>query len=326
MQQLCNFSVYSTHIGMFQGDWKAVSALVERLGFDGIELLIDDQRLPDLPAGLVRGVHLPYWIRWLDIWRDGVSAAVPADERQFLSDGARNANDMILLQHAIWNRAAALQPQYAVFHVSHVTMEHAYTRAFDYSSADVIDASANLLNAVAATFPGGEPPVRLWFENLWWPGLTFTDPTLADQFVERLRFRNWGFVLDTGHLINTDPSVASEDAAIDLILERLSQLSPQVRERIEGIHLNLSLSGDYQRTSIAAGVPAGFATLPFEDQFTAARDHVALVDQHRPFTSPRCREIVAAVHPQVVTHELLMRNTVEMQQNLAVQHQALNGA
>lgn len=325
MLQLVNFSVYSTHTGLFDGDWCALAAFTEARGLDGIELLIGADPPPDLPAGLVRGVHLPYWIRWLDIWRDGAGATIPDDERQFLSDGARNASDLIALQRATWTRTAALQAPYAVFHVSHVTMEHAFTRAFDYTSAEVVAACADLLNAVAATFPNGEPPVRLWFENLWWPGLTFTDPALADWFAERLRFDNWGFVLDTGHLINTEPGIQTEEAAIDFVLERIAQLSPQVCRRIEGLHLNLSLSGDYQRASIAAGVPATFAALPFAEQFTVARDYVALVDQHRPFTSPRCREIVLAACPQVITHELLMRNRAELEYNLATQYRALNG-
>lgn len=68
----------------------------------------------------------------------------------------------------------------------------------------------------------------------------------------------------------------------------------------------------------------GFATLPFAERYTLARDHVAQIDQHRPFTTPRCREIVAAVRPKVVTHELLMRSRTEWEQSLMIQYCALN--
>lgn len=325
MQQLFNFSVYSTHSDMFAGDWRAVAAFAVRLGFDGIELLIGAEPGPALPPGLVRGVHLPYWIRWLEIWRDGPAAAVPADERRFLADDARDAADMVALQRDMWLRAATLCPRYAVFHISHVTMEEAFTRDHAFSSAEVVGATIELLNATAATFPGGEPPVRLWLENLWWPGLTFADPALADRLVSELRFANWAFVLDTGHLINTDSAVADEDAAVDLVLARLAQLTPRVRERIEGLHLNLSLSGAYQRAAHAAGLPAGFAAMPFAERYTVARDHVAEIDQHRPFTTPRCRAIIDALRPAVVTHELLMRTRAELEQSLTAQYRALNG-
>lgn len=248
----------------------------------------------------------------------------PADERQFLADGARDATHMVALQHELWQRAAQLQPDYAVFHVSQVTMEEAFTRSYASSAEEVVTATIALLNATAASFPDGEPPVRLWLENLWWPGLTFTDPALAERFLAELHFTNWAFLLDTGHVNNTAPAVADEESAVDLVLARLAALPPRVRERIEGVHLNLSLSGAYQRTSLAAGLPVGFATLPFAERYTLARDHVAQIDQHRPFTTPRCREIVAAVRPKVVTHELLMRSRTEWEQSLMIQYCALN--
>ncbi|MCS6888827.1 TIM barrel protein [Chloroflexus sp.] len=324
MLHLFNVSVYSTHIDLFAGDWKAVAAFAAQQGFDGIELLIGVDPLPDLPSGLVCGVHLPYWIRWIEIWRDGPAAAIPADERAFLAGGARDAADMVALQHEWWQRAARLQAQYAVFHVSHVTMAETFTRYYSFSAEEVVSAAIELLNATAASFPHGEPPVRLWLENLWWPGLTFTDPDLADRFVAELRFTNWAFVLDTGHLINSDPSVTDEEVAIDLVLARIAALPSRVRERIEGIHLNLSLSGAYQRAAQAAGLPDRFAALPVAEQFALARDHVAQIDQHRPFTSPRCREIVAATRPRVVVHELLARTRAELEQSLRLQCRALD--
>jgi len=231
---------------------------------------------------------------------------------------------MVAIQRRLWDQAAALRPLYAVFHVSHVTMEECFTRTYAFSSEGVVSATIDLLNATATTFLGGEPPVRLWLENLWWPGLTFADPGLAGQFVQGLRFENWGCVLDTGHLINTCPEVGSEDAAIDLVLERLTRLSPQVRARIEGLHLSLSLSGAYQRA--APALPVGFATLPFAERYTLARDHVALIDQHRPFVMPRCREIVSAIRPRVITHELLRLDHHELERNLGIQYCALTGA
>lgn len=324
MQHLINFSIHAIHLDQFERDWEQVRAFVTRLGLDGIELLIGDDPPPDAPAGLVRGVHLPYWIRWLEIWHAGADAVVSSEEREFLAGGARDASHMVALQRRLWRQAAALRPEYAVFHVSHVTLEESFTRRYAFSAEAVVNATIDLLNATAATFPGGEPPVRLWLENLWWPGLTFADPGLAEAFVQRLCFENWGFVLDTGHLINTCPDVADEDAAVDLLLERLDQLSPAVRARIEGLHLSLSLSGAYQRS--APALPDGFAALPFAERYVLARDHVARIDEHRPFTSPRCREIVAAARPGVITHELLRLDRDELERNLGIQLCALAGA
>lgn len=324
MLHVINFSTHAIHLDQFERDWGQVRAFVTRSGLDGIELLIGDDPPPDLPAGLVRGVHLPYWIRWLEIWRAGADAAVSAEEREFLAGGARDARHMVALQRRLWRQAAALRPEYAVFHVGHLTLEESFTRRYTFSAEAVVNATIDLLNATAATFPGGEPPVRLWLENLWWPGLTFADPALAEAFVQRLRFENWGFVLDTGHLINTCPDVADEDAAVDLVLERLALLSPQARARIEGLHLSLSLSGPYQRG--APALPDGFGALPFAERYVLARDHVARIDEHRPFTTPRCREIVAAARPRVITHELSRLDRDELERNLGIQRRALAGA
>jgi hypothetical protein len=200
----------------------------------------------------------------------------------------------------------------------------AFTRDYAFSAEEVVSATIDLLNTTAATFPDGQPPVRLWLENLWWPGLTFTDPALADRLVAELSFENWGFVLDTGHLINTDPTVVDEDAAVNLVLARLAQLPPRVHRRIEGVHLNLSLSGVYQRAMTATGLPAGFAALPFAEQYVIARDHVGRIDQHRSFTTPRCAEIVAAITPAIVIHELLFRTRAELERCLTTQYRALN--
>lgn len=320
MQHVINFSTHAIHLDQFDHDWEQVRAFVSRLGLDGIELLIGDDPPPALPPGLVQGVHLPYWIRWLEIWHNGPDAAIAPEERLFLAGGARDAAHMVAIQRRLWQQAAALRPRYAVFHVGHVTLEESFTRQHAYSAERVVRATIDLLNATAATFPDGEPPVRLWLENLWWPGLTFTDPDLAERFVKELNFDNWGFVLDTGHLINTCPTVTDEDAAVDLVIETLARLSPQVRARIEGVHLSLSLSGVYQR---AASLPADFSTLPFAERYALARDHVALIDQHHPFTTPRCRAIIAAVGPQVVTHELLRHSREEAEYHVSLQYGAL---
>jgi sugar phosphate isomerase/epimerase len=324
MLQLLNFSVYSVHTSLFDDDWRAVADFVTALGLDGIELLIAEQQpLPELPPGLLGGIHLPYWIRWLDVWQQGAAAPISADERCFLAGDAGDAGHMVELQYALWQQAARLQPRYAVFHISHVTMEHTFNRAFTYSAAEVVAATADLLNAVAARFPGGEPPVRLWLENLWWPGLTFADPALAAELAARLRFDNWGFVLDTGHLVNTDPAIADEAAAIDMILAHIERLSPAVRRRIQGLHLNLSLSGEYQRRTIAAGVPAGFAERSFAEQYVLARDHVGCIDQHRPFCDPRCREIIAALDPAIVIHEFPVLSREDLRDRVETQRAAI---
>jgi hypothetical protein len=308
MKELINFSVYPYSIAYSDGDWEALAAFVRAQQLDGIELLIGYGPLPDVPAGLVQGVHFPLWTTWLDIWR-GVDGAA---ERYFLPSepywaayyaGGSSRDEMVVTLHELLMAAATLAPQYAVVHVAHVEVPHAWTRAYTYTDGEVIDAFADLLNTTAEAC-GGEPPVRFFLENVWWPGLTFNDGAAAERLTQRLQFDNWAFVLDTAHLMNTNCSLCTEDEAIDFVLRAIEALPQPVLDRVEGLHLNLSLSGSYQLSSIKEGLPEEYDTLSFAEQFDLARNHVSRIDQHLPFTHPRCREIVEALAPAFLVHEV----------------------
>jgi hypothetical protein len=217
MEQLINFSTYSLDTDRFDNDWSAIAAYTHNLGgIAGLELLIGYEPLPVIPAGLVWAVHLPFWITWLDVWRQGevgLARYFPDVNRQWLQFycGGPNAAAMIATQRQVWLAAASLNPAYAVFHVSHVEPADVFTRRYGYNDLEVVEATAELLNAVAATFSQGEPPVRLFFENLGWPGLTFTANEPAERLAECLKFDNWAFLLDTGHLMTTNPQGVTED-------------------------------------------------------------------------------------------------------------------
>lgn len=327
MHELINFSLHPGDIGRFNNDWSAVAAYVQAQGVAGLELLIGDTPPPAaaIPPGLVVGVHLPYWISWLLAWQG--HAPTLADDEAWLAErlyGGQSAADLVagLRQH--WLHAALLCPAYMVFHVCHVEMAHAFTRAYPYTAAEVCAAAADLLNATAATFPGGEPPVRVLLENLWWPGLTFTDPDAVVALAARLAFTNWAFVLDTGHLMSTNTALTTEVQGVDYVLAIIAQLPAELRTRIAGIHLHACLSGAYQQQALQRGLPDGFAQLSSVAQYALAREHVAQIDRHQPFTSPRCAEIIAAVQPQFVTHEFIGTHNDTFGTKLSTQRAALH--
>ncbi len=330
MQELINFSVYSSDTERFADDWQAIAAYTQHLdGIAGLELLISYDPLPDVPPGLVKGVHLPYWVTWLDVWREGeagVARYFPdiAPEQLDWYCGGSDAQAMVATLRQLLVNAAAVQPAYAVFHVSHVEVPHSFTYAYPYSAHEVVLATAELLNAVAATFPQGEPPVRLLLENLWLPGLTFTDNTVAETLAQSLSFENWGFMLDTGHLMNINHALRSEAEGIDFVLQTIDQLSPAIRGRIEGVHFHYSISGEFQQQIIAAGLPAA-DTLSIGELRALAQQNVFSFDQHRPFTVPTCRAIVEVIQPHYLVHEFLSSTQTEYDQKLTIQRAALNG-
>ncbi|MCB0174136.1 MAG: TIM barrel protein [Anaerolineae bacterium] len=331
MQELANFSVYSIDTERFGHDWPAIAAYTHNLtAIAGLELLIGYEPLPVIPAGLVRAVHLPFWITWLEVWQRGQVAAeryFPGIEPEALKYycGGPDRGEIVNTLRQLLVAAASLNPAYAVFHVSHVEPADAFTRRYAYTDLDIVEATVELLNAVAATFPNGEPPVRLFLENLWWPGLTFLSNAPALRLIDGLEFDNWAFVLDTGHLMNTNPEVMTEEQGIDYVLDVIERLAPAVRKRIEGLHFHCSLSGRYQQQCIKAGLPDNFHRLSLDEQLYQSRTNAMHIDQHRPFTRPRCRDIVDAVQPCFLTHEFLSSTQAEYDQKLAVQQAALAG-
>ncbi|MFP4440310.1 MAG: hypothetical protein ACLFVO_24000 [Chloroflexaceae bacterium] len=323
-RELINFSTHPGDTQRFNDDWSAIAAYVRAQGVDGLELLLGYEDPPDLPPGLIGAVHLPFWLTWLDIWYG--RAQIPAASAEFIYwvYGGRTADDLIATQRQVWQYAARLNPAYMVFHVSHIEPAHAFTRQYPYTATEVCRATADLLNAVAATFPHGEPPVQIALENLWWPGLTFTDSAVAELLAARLAFTNWTFLLDTGHLMNTNPDLDDETEAIAYVLAMIAQLSPAVRARIECVHLNLSLSGAYQRAALRQGLPDDFATLDVPAQYSCARLHAAQIDRHDAFTHPDCGAILDALCPRFVTHEFLSRDQAEFDRKLTTQRGALH--
>lgn len=322
-QELINFSTHPGDMERFNHDWAAVAAYVHTQGIDGIELLIGYEAPPEAPPGLIRAVHLPFWLTWIDVWRGSARLPAAPPEWIYWTYGGRSVAELVANQRQVWQQAAHLNPAYMVFHVSHIEPAHAFTRQYPYTAAEVCDATADLLNAVAATFPHGEPPARIALENLWWPGLTFTDSAVAERLAARLQFTNWAFVLDTGHLMNTCPALRDEEQAIAYILATIERLSPSIRARIECVHLNLSLSGAYQQAALQQGLPDGFERMDYGAQYHCARLHVAQIDQHAAFTSSRCGDILAALNPRFVTHEFLSRDQAEFDRKLTTQRTAL---
>jgi hypothetical protein len=164
---------------------------------------------------------------------------------------------------------------------------------------------AELLNSTAARFPSKEPPVAIAIENLWWPGLTFVDHTETQMFIEQLNFDNWCFVLDTGHLLNTNWKRKSEMESIHFLDENLKKFPEEIINKIDVLHLSYSNTGKYQAQSIAGGLPTDFASLSFGDKYILARDHASRIDQHLPFSSPEINQILDQINPRYIVHEFL---------------------
>lgn len=117
-------------------------------------------------------------------------------------------------------RARTVGVKYVVFHVSDVSIEEGYTYQWRHSSEEVIDAAVEIVNALLRE----EDEFDFLLENLWWPGLTMTEPELTQRLLEGVYYPKKGLMLDTGHLMNAKQSLTTQREGVDQRQQDKSQI------------------------------------------------------------------------------------------------------
>lgn len=293
MQHFLSFSVYQDLGSLGPDPWSSLSAV----GCDGLELLTSFSEVPEPYRQYAGGVHLPYATDWLAAW-EGRPYRFPDDGSLYYMYG-RSSEDVVSNLTRALDVASSVCPPYGVLHAGNADIPEIMMRRYSRDSTSVLRAFAEMVNTVVSGMPGGEPPFKILFENLWWPGLRLSDESdfrLLDRLVE---FDGWGFCLDTGHLMNTIPDLGSEEEGVDALLGIFQGYSRDMVERVETVHLHWSASGAYRRTfeeRRMEGDPQDFVA--------SAYPHISSIDQHNRFTDPRCAELLDILQPKYVTHEL----------------------
>ena len=303
---------------ILQNDAGVIPAILRAHGLDGIEFMLCAPWNQEMyPSEYIRGVHLLFWPTWVDFWRDSRAALIEefgSEEKIRTYYGSLHVSDWIAAWKENLRRAAECQPQYLVLHVAHNRTSEMYTRAFAATDEDVIRATIELVNEITCEIPQG---CKLLFENLWWPGLTFCQPHLAAMLLEQGDYPDTGFMLDTGHLMNTNLDLRSEaDGA--LYVTKIYENLGEVGKYVYGLHLHQSLSGSYVREMMRRH--AG-ACDPLDWQ--TAMDYVMRVDRHEPFRTEAARRILDAVQPAYLVHEFLQRSRTDWERKIRTQQHAL---
>ena len=318
--QLFNFCVYHDYVKQLEETGKTLPEYVKHLGLDGIEHLIYGKEIPE-PAfkDSSVGVHLAYWPYWVGFWKNNKSRL----KREFKSAKARNDCYFgalnkdewlsVIQQHLI--AATAVKPEYMVWHVSEADVQETYTFDFQYSDLEVLEAAADVFNAVSMAVPSH---ITVLFENLWWPGLTLLDPRLADHLLSGTHHQRTGLLLDTGHLMNTSTNLATEDEAVRYVRRVVRGLGG-LRTSIYGMHLHRSLSGAFVRRRMAEAEREDLQPRGFSEVF----DYISHVDEHQPFRTAAVQALVEDVQPKFLVHEFIQDSMEDWEQKVHVQRHAL---
>ena len=319
MLELANLSNESFDTkNLLGGKPQQLEQFLRECGLDGIEFLPCEPWNPALhPARYIKGVHLRFWPNWLDFWR-GDKKALWAE---FGSDAAirrtygKSREDWLLKWRENFRQAGSCGADYGVFHIAQARTSELYRRRFAYTSAEVVEASIELLNEIVDALPAH---CRLLFENLWWPGLTLLEPWLAGRLLEKVRHPFCGFMLDSGHLMNTNTRLTSEAEAVDYELQVLDGMG-ELRQHILGMHLHCSLSGMFVEGMKHRQGRKAAAPLDWQQTM----DYILRTDQHAPFRSTAVKRLVQAVYPRWLVHEFIQDSYGDWKNKVNIQRQAL---
>lgn len=274
-----------------------------------------------IPKKSVKGVHLKYYPAWLDFWNGDREALLTQfetmDDVEMYYGGIHKESIIQSYKKEI-QAADKIGAEYVIFHVSHVQLEHVFNYKFTYSDCEIIDAAAELINDI---FKDLNTNVKLLFENLWWPGLTMIHKDMAFRMLEKVNYWNKGFMLDTGHLMNTNYYIENETQAVEYVLNTINNLG-ELKSFIKGIHLNCSLSGKYVIEQINKNNNIE-SMLNSEKMYGNAFSHVINIDQHKPFTDKSVSKIIEFIKPEYIVYEFITSSLVELEQFIKIQDEAL---
>ena len=305
MIQSINFPVSPYSIAPY-GGWAALADLIKALGVDGVEGIWDPEEPDDsFPAEMLTGCHLVFWPDWLDFYRGNTAELI----RKFGSlEALRNIypgpkpEDLVDAYRRDLERAIRYKADYVVFHVSDVSQEECWTYKWRHDDYAVLDAALEIINEILKDV---EPTFEFFVENQWWPGFTFTEPAKTEYLLSHINFSHTGIMLDTGHLMNTNRSLRSQEEGAAYILE-CYRAHGELRRAVRGLHFHQSVSGDYVRGHV--GVYPDCIPRDYFESFAFNYDHVQRIDRHEPWTVPEAGLIVHEIAPKYLTHELASKD------------------
>lgn len=294
MKHLFSYSVYQKLEDLSTD----LSGTFKDIRCDGLELLTSHQPVDPSYRQYTKTVHLPYTTDWLSAW-NGEPYEMDDYYAKYYMYGKSRADIVSTIRDMI-SYASEMNPEHGVIHASNVSLKELRKRSYSGNCQEVLGTFAEMMNEAISGMKGNEPPFKLVFENLWWPGLRMLDSSDYRLLEKKLEFENWGICLDTGHLMNTLPDICTESDGIEALLKIFDGYSRDVIDSICAMHFHYSASGEYRKTFEEVEYDGG----PITEFIKGCYHHITTLDQHLPFTDPRCKELVDYIRPDNLIHEL----------------------
>lgn len=290
-------------------------------GIDGLELMLCGAK--EVPEKIDRedvlGIHLSYYPCWVDFWkgnRDGLLQEYGEEEVWVRRYGGADRSALIDRFERELQVAQSTGVNYVVFHVSECSLDESFSYRKLHSDEEVCEAACELIN----TLLGGKG-YSFYFlvENLWWSGLTMTDPKVVKRLMEGIHYDKKGIMLDTGHLLHTNIKLRTQEQAVEYI-HRILDLNGGLCGYIKGVHLQQSLSGEYVERFLENPPPL---TGSYEERLSKVYPHIFRIDGHRPFTADGAAGLIRRIAPEYLTYELISSDREEHEKKLQEQLESI---
>lgn len=299
---------------------KDMQYLSKKYDFDGFELIkfFDGDNNP--LKKYIKGYHMRFFPSWMELYLEDFNSLYDEikDKKYFKSlCGGHSKRELIEYYKKELKIAKELEVEYVVFHACNVKVTEAMTYDFKYPDKEVLGAVISIINEI---FEDGEYDFKLLFENLWWPGLKLTNKKEIEQLLNGVNYKNVGFILDTGHMINNNRNIKNLKEGIEYIKKNIANIG-EYKNLIYGMHLNCSLSGEYVKKSIRENKEKN---LSIEEIMENVYQHVGTIDYHDPFEDKGVIEVINSLPIKYLVFELIANTKEELEDKIQRQWEIFN--
>jgi len=259
---------------------KEMQQFSKKYGFDGFELIkfFDGDNSP--LKEYIKGYHMRFFPSWMELYLEDFTSLYDElkDDKYFKSlCGGHSKKELIEYYKKELERAKELEVEYVVFHACNVKVTEAMTYDFKYSDNEVLTAVISIINDI---FKDEEYNFTLLFENLWWSGLKLTNKEEIEYLLNGVKYKNVGFILDTGHMINNNRDIRNSKEGIEAIKEN--------REK----------------------------NLDIEEIMNNVYQHVGSIDYHDPFEDKEILDIIKSLPLKYLVFELIGNTQEELEEKI----------
>lgn len=317
MKKLLNISDFPSD----DENLKMMEKYQKKYNFDGFEIIKfdlekDSSKLKDK----IVGYHMRFFPMWMDIYLEKynmIKEKFQDKMDRFYWCGGDSKEEVIAYYKKDLQRAKELGAEYVVFHACYVDDDGSLTYQFPYTDEEILESVASLMNDL---FRDEDFQFTLLLENLWWAGLKLNSKREMELLLEKIEYKNTGFILDTSHMLNTNLTLKNLDEGIDYIIENIDKME-ELKKHIYGVHLSWSLSGEYVSKMIEKHRKSQ------EERERAKKkiyEYVGQIDYHYPFEDNKIMKVLNKLSLKWLVYEFLYYNDEELEEKVVKQEKIFN--